>query len=71
LPGCYYKLLEEGDNFYFSGRQNTMRDGVADYVLLCMLRENDPAAAIMLVSKHVQSIDKYNCDVKSFRQTRR
>jgi hypothetical protein len=51
-------------------RFETMRDGVADYELLCMLAESDPAGAKALASKHIQAVDKYTCDVKSFRQTR-
>ena len=51
-------------------RFETMRDGVADYELLCMLGEINPTAAKTLASKHIQAIDKYTCDVKSFRQTR-
>jgi hypothetical protein len=72
LPGGDAWVVYPGvDGPLDSIRFETMRDGVADYELLCMLRENDPAAAMILVSKHIQGIDKYNCDVKSFRQTRR
>jgi hypothetical protein len=52
-------------------RFEAMRDGVADYELLCMLGEFDPAGAKALTSRHIQAIDKYSFDVKSFRQTKR
>ncbi len=52
-------------------RFEAMRDGIADYELLSMLGESDPNGAKALTSRRIQAIDKYNCDVKSFRQTRR
>lgn len=54
-----------------SVRFEAMRDGAADYELLYMLGQFDPESAKALASRHVLAIDKYSCDVKSFRQTRR
>jgi hypothetical protein len=51
-------------------RFEAMRDGVADYELLCILKDIDEPSAMKLASKLVLKIDKYNCNVKSFRQTR-
>ena len=48
-----------------------MRDGIADHELLSLLAERDEAAAERLASKHVLDFDRYNCDVETFRVTRR
>ena len=52
-------------------RWETMRDGIADYELLCMLGERDPVAAGRLAERHVLAFDRYDIDVAKFRQTRR
>ena len=52
-------------------RHEAMRDGIADYELLSMLGERNPPAAERLVAKHVLNFDRYDCDVKTFRATRR
>jgi hypothetical protein len=52
-------------------RFEALRDGVDDYELLSMLAESNPAAAKRLVEKHILAFDKYNTNIKSFRQTRR
>jgi hypothetical protein len=51
-------------------RHEAMRDGIADYELLCMLNEHDKTAAQRLAAKHIIAFNKYDCDVKTFRQTR-
>lgn len=53
-------------------RFDAMRDGIADYELFCQLADRGKAAeAMALVSKHVLDFDRYDCDVKAFRATRR
>ncbi len=52
-------------------RFEALRDGVDDYELLSMLAEKNPNAAMKLTQKHILAFDKYNVDVKAFRQTRR
>jgi hypothetical protein len=52
-------------------RWETMRDGIADYELLCMLAERDPEAANRLAGRHILAFDRYEIDVTVFRQTRR
>jgi len=54
-----------------SMRHEAMRDGIADYELLSMLAERDPAAAKRLVGRHVLDFDRYNCSIDAFRATRR
>ena len=54
-----------------SVRHEAMRDGIADYELLCLLAERDKAAAMQLASKHVLAFDRYEGDVQVFRATRR
>jgi hypothetical protein len=51
-------------------RFEAMRDGIADYELLCLLAEKDPAAAQRLVRTHVLDFDRYGTDVGQFRATR-
>ena len=48
-----------------------MRDGIADYELLSMLGEQNAPAAKRLAAKHVLDFDRYDCNVKTFRATRR
>jgi hypothetical protein len=72
LPGGDSWIVYPGiDGPVDSIRFEAMRDGAADYELLCMLGEFDSAAAKALTARHIQAIDKYGCDIKSFRQTRR
>jgi hypothetical protein len=52
-------------------RHEAMRDGIADYELLSMLSDRDPAAARRLVSKHVLDFDRYDGNIETFRSTRR
>lgn len=52
-------------------RFEAMRDGIADYELLCKLGEKDPEAAKTLVARHVLDFDKYETDVAAFRAARR
>jgi hypothetical protein len=59
------------DGVIDSIRFEAMRDGIADYELFSQLADQDPAAAQALASKHVMDFDKYNCDVATFRATRR
>ncbi|HEV2294771.1 MAG TPA: hypothetical protein VGR35_13030 [Tepidisphaeraceae bacterium] len=57
-----------------SVRFEAMRDGIADYELFCQLAERaerHEAAAERLVARHVLDFDRYDCDVKTFRDTRR
>ncbi len=52
-------------------RHEAMRDGIADYELLSILGERDPAAAMKFAETHVLAFDRYNGDVQAFRATRR
>lgn len=52
-------------------RFEAMRDGIADYELFCQLAERDDSAAQRLAGTHVLDFDKYDCDVNTFRATRR
>ncbi len=52
-------------------RHEAMRDGIADYELLCLLEDRAPATAKALVAKHVLDFDRYDTDVAAFRATRR
>ncbi len=48
-----------------------MRDGIADYELLCLLAEQNPEAAQRLVARRMLDFDRYDTDVGQFRVTRR
>ena len=52
-------------------RFEAMRDGIADYELLCLLAEKNPDAARRLAERHVLDFDRYEIDVGHFRATRR
>ena len=52
-------------------RFEAMRDGIADYELLCLLAEENPDAARRLVGQHVLDFDRYETDVATFRVARR
>ena len=52
-------------------RFEAMRDGIADYELLCLLAEKNPDAAQHLVRKLVLDFDRYDTDVGRFRAARR
>lgn len=74
LPGgdaniVYPKPGEPG--VWSSIRYEAMRDGIEDHELLSQLGEKDAAAARELVVRHIHDFDKYETDVKVFRQTRR
>lgn len=51
-------------------RFEAMRDGIADYELLCRLAERDPAAAEQLAARVVLAFDRYQTDVPAFRAVR-
>ena len=52
-------------------RFEAMRDGIADYELLCLLAERNPDAAQRMVARHVLDFDRYDIDVGRFRAARR
>ena len=52
-------------------RFEAMRDGIADYELLCLLAEKDPAAAQQLAERLVLDFDRYDTSLATFRATRR
>ncbi|MBN1345161.1 MAG: DUF4091 domain-containing protein [Phycisphaerae bacterium] len=52
-------------------RHEAMRDGIADYELLCQLADRAPSAAKDLAAKHILDFDRYETDVPKFRATRR
>jgi hypothetical protein len=52
-------------------RHEAMRDGICDHELLCLLAEKNPAAARALASQHIKNFDRYDCDIKTFRESRR
>ena len=55
---------------YSSMRLEAMRDGIADYELLRLLEEKDPAAAAEIVDAVVMDFDSYNSDIENFRKVR-
>ena len=80
IPGGKPSYLPAGDAWIVypgddgpldSIRHEAMRDGIADYELLCLLAERDAKAAKDLVDRHVLDFNRYNCDVETFRATRR
>ena len=52
-------------------RHEAMRDGIADYELLCLLAERDAPAAQRLADRLVLAFDRYNTEIARFRQARR
>ncbi len=51
-------------------RFEAMRDGIADYELLCLLAERDPEAAQRLAERVILDFDRYDTDVGRFRAAR-
>jgi len=49
----------------------TMRDGIMDYELLKMLSQKHPDKAKEICSQIVYSFDRYNTDIKVFREKRK
>jgi len=56
---------------YSSIRLEAERDGIADYELLRLLEKKNPEKAAQLVQAVIQSYDRYDTDIASFRETRR
>lgn len=52
-------------------RFEAMRDGIADHELLSQLAEKDRDAAHRLASAFILDFDRYNTDVRAFRECRR
>ena len=52
-------------------RLEAMRDGIVDYELLKMLEEKNPTQAKEICRQVVYEMDKYDLDVKSFREKRK
>ncbi len=52
-------------------RFEAMRDGIADYELLCQLKERDPGGAQRLAGKLVLDFDQYATGIQDFRAVRR
>jgi hypothetical protein len=52
-------------------RFEAMRDGIADYELLCVLGDRNPEAARAIAARHVLDFDRYALDLSAFRETRR
>jgi hypothetical protein len=48
-----------------------MRDGIADYELLCLTAEKNPQAAQRLAATLVLDFDRYDTDIGKFRSARR
>ena len=72
LPAGDAWIVYPGDNGPLDSiRFEAMRDGIADYELLCKLAEKDPVTAKRLAAKCILDFDQYNIDVNSFRETRR
>jgi len=59
------------DGLVDSIRYETMRDGIADYELLCQLREKNPDLAKKIADRHILSFDKYDIDPVAFRKSRK
>ena len=71
LPGGDSWIVYPGkDGPLDSIRFETMRDGITDYELLCLLAERDPQQAQELAQRHILDLDKYDCDVTKFRASR-
>lgn len=71
LPGGDLFISYPGyGKVYSSMRLEAMRDGIADYELLRLLEEKDPAAAAEIVDAVVMDFDSYNSDIENFRQVR-
>lgn len=51
-------------------RFEAMRDGIADYALLQIVHDRDPAAAQTLAAKLILDFDRYRTDVRAFREVR-
>lgn len=58
------------EKVYSSMRLEAMRDGIADYELLRLLSEKNPAAAKDIVDSVVMDFDSYNSDISNFRLMR-
>ena len=72
LPGGDAFIVYPGDRkVYPSIRLWAMRDGIRDYDLLKMVESRDPQKAMQWCQSVVLSSDKYNMDIKHFRQVRR
>ena len=52
-------------------RFEAMRDGIADYELLCLAAEKNPQAAQRLAATLVLDFDRYDTDIGRFRSARR
>lgn len=59
------------DGLVDSIRYETMRDGIADYELLCQLKEKNPDLAKKIADRHILSFDKYDIDPVAFRKSRK
>jgi hypothetical protein len=69
--GDSYIVYPGYEKLYSSIRFETMRDGIMDYELLKMLSMKDPAKAKEICSQIVIGFDRYNTNIKFFREKRK
>ncbi len=72
LPAGDAWIVYPGENGPLDSiRFEAMRDGIADYELLCQRAEKDRPAAQELAARLVLDFDRYNTDIQAFRAARR
>lgn len=69
--GDSYIVYPGYKKLYSSIRLETMRDGIMDYELLKMLSQKHPDKAKEICSQIVYSFNRYNTDIKVFREKRK
>lgn len=68
--GDTYIVYPAYKKVYSSIRLESMRDGINDYTLLSMLGRKSPEKAAEIVGSVVLGMDRYNTDVRFFREVR-
>lgn len=72
MPGGDAFITYPGNGKILSSiRLEAMRDGIVDYELLKMLEEKKPEVAKEICRQVVYGFDKYDVDIKSFREKRK
>ncbi len=72
MPGGDAFITYPGNGKILSSiRLEAMRDGIVDYELLKMLGEKNPDAAKEICRQVVYEFEKYDVDIKSFREKRK
>ena len=72
LPGGDSWIIYPKEGKLFSSiRYDAMRDGIVDYELFRMLEKKDSVKAMELVNKVIYKFDRYDNNIKAFREHRR